>query len=133
MRRGGAGRIGAALLLLASAGALSGCVAACPAIGWVNTVRVEVLGDDARLATIEPCVPDAEACGGPLVAAQRDEDGTWTVDVDMNAPERIVLRALDAEGTVLAETEMPLDWQRVGGSARCGGPAEAQATLELDG
>ncbi|WP_160317905.1 MULTISPECIES: hypothetical protein [Arthrobacter] len=39
------------------------------------------------------------------------------------------LKAYSPSGELVAEQQVELDWKRVGGSARCGGPHEAQATI----
>lgn len=60
----------------------------------------------------------------PYTASRRDGD-SWAVNLDMDAPKNVTVRALDADGTVLAEDEYALEWVRVGGSEQCGGPGEA--------
>ncbi|WP_156642181.1 hypothetical protein [Arthrobacter sp. B6] len=38
------------------------------------------------------------------------------------SPSEVTVRALAADGTVLAEPEHDLVWTRVGGTEQCGGP-----------
>ena len=42
----------------------------------------------------------------------------------MGSPDSATLRALSASGEVLAERDVTLEWVRVGGTERCGGPAQ---------
>ncbi|MDR7081160.1 hypothetical protein J2X01_000429 [Arthrobacter ginsengisoli] len=57
--------------------------------------------------------------------ASRIDDRTWKVSFLMQSPKHVTVRALAADGTVLAEREVDLGWTRVGGSEQCGGPATA--------
>jgi hypothetical protein len=43
----------------------------------------------------------------------------------MSAPKAVTVRASSADGTVLAERKVTLEWTRVGGTEQCGGPMEA--------
>jgi hypothetical protein len=60
----------------------------------------------------------------PFIASKAD-DRTWRFQLMMRTPERAVIRARSAEGQVLVEREVPLQWTRVGGSGQCGGPSTA--------
>lgn len=60
----------------------------------------------------------------PFIASKAD-DRTWRFQLMMLTPEMAVIRARTAEGQVLAEREVPLQWTRVGGSGQCGGPSTA--------
>jgi hypothetical protein len=67
----------------------------------------------------------------PFIASKAD-DRTWRFQLMMRTPEMAVIRARTAEGQVLAEREVPLQWTRVGGSRQCGGPSTAApVTLNL--
>ena len=67
----------------------------------------------------------------PFIASKTD-DRTWRFQLMMRTPEVAVIRARTAEGQVLAEREVPLQWTRVGGSGQCGGPSTAApVTLTL--
>ncbi|KRF09091.1 hypothetical protein ASH00_05390 [Arthrobacter sp. Soil782] len=57
-----------------------------------------------------------------VTRVQNDE---WTANLGMSTPGEITVRALDADGDVLAEEVFAPEWVRVGGSEQCGGPAEA--------
>lgn len=52
----------------------------------------------------------------------------WTADFLGGQP-TIGWRLLDASGAQLAEVTAAVNWERVGGSAQCGGPREARITL----
>ena len=140
----------AAGLLMSSA--LSGCAVACPAIGWVNAVNVELGGnaDDAaavqlcvdgvcaesapvlpvtdeplRLSTALPDLATAAPSESPLLfSTARLDERTWRITFTTEAPDSITVRAVTATGDVLAEQDATLEWQRVGGSEQCGGPLE---------
>ncbi len=60
----------------------------------------------------------------PFYAERIDAD-TWRFAVNMSSPDHVTAKALTASGEVLAEKEADLEWKRVGGSAQCGGPAQA--------
>lgn len=60
----------------------------------------------------------------PFIASKAD-DRTWRFQLMMRTPEVAVIRARTAEGKVLAEREVSLQWTRVGGSGQCGGPSTA--------
>jgi hypothetical protein len=118
---------------LVAAMGLTGCVPfACPAIGWMNTLTIELDGDAAavdrvQLCTDDGCAPaDDVSMTGPLgLISVTDHDGdTWTFSVD-GLPAIFTVRTLAADGTVLSDTEVTPEWERVGGSAQCGGPGEA--------
>lgn len=119
-------------------GRLTGCTPlACPAIGWSNIVTVQLRGDTSSVAQVQLCVDGA--CGpaedvdmtGPLgmVSLSDHEGGAWAFHVDMGFPSEFTVRSLAADGSVLSDSEVAPEWVRVGGSAHCGGPAEA--TVEI--
>lgn len=112
---------------------------ACPAIGWSNALTVELDGDTSDIATLQLCTKDGCApsdegdASGPLGevdVADRDGD-TWVFSVGRTSPEQVVVRTLSADGEVLSETEVAVDWVRVGGDERCGGPGAATVQVEL--
>lgn len=147
-----------AVLLLTACVPMVGCTYACPAVGWVNSVTVELAGDVSRVDTVQLCsngacselrpeptvapriivttpldptapvTPDVQPTMAPFYAERIDAD-TWQFTVSMSSPDHVTAKALSATGEVLAETETDLEWKRVGGSAQCGGPAEAQPVI----
>jgi hypothetical protein len=144
----------AAVLLLAVCVPAAGCANACPAIGWINSVTVELAGDVSRVATVQLCVaggcselspepgtaaprivetmplgPTAPVTYGaaPSMApfyAEQIDARTWRFTVNMSSPDRVTAKALTAGGEVLIAKETDLEWKRVGGSAQCGGPSD---------
>ncbi len=100
---------------------------ACPAVGWINELTVEVRGDVTRVAELVACVDDECA---PAEARSGD---VWVFPVGMSSPDRITVRLLDAEGVVLAQEDTTPRWMRVGGSEECGGPHEATVAVDLHG
>ena len=83
-------------------------------------VRIETL-DPQQLETFTP-VPSA--IQPPFFASKVDEH-SWEISTIMATPENVTIRALSPSGEVLAERDVTLNWVRVGGTERCGGPAEA--------
>lgn len=61
--------------------------------------------------------------------ATKVDDRSWKFSLDMTSPKDATVRALTADGEVLAERDVTLTWTRVGGSERCGGPSEAAPIL----
>jgi hypothetical protein len=148
-----------AVLTLAVCIPVAGCSTACPAIGWANAITVELTGDLSRVETVQLCADGACSELGPRAApsaprsiaptlvnpsapvtpaaqpttapfyAERIDADTWRFTVSMSSPDHVTAKALSAIGEVLAEKEAALDWKRVGGSAQCGGPAEASPVL----
>ena len=156
------------VVLLASF-AVTGCVTfgACPAIGWINTVNVDLIGNTDDVAAVEVCAdgtcvasdalpqraeeplrmatlnpqdlplgsPEPEAASPEAVvplqlfSITRVNEQTWRVSLNMAAPETLTLRALSSAGAVLVEQDAALNWRRIGGSERCGGPSEAASVV----
>ena len=128
--------LGAVLVLTAWG---DGVEQACPAIAWSNGLTVELAGDwppgagrTVRVGCPQPCgldvredVPPAPVHEGvaPLVA------GRAAVSFLMGTPDEVDVTVLGPDGAVLAGLSADLDWQRVGGSAECGGPHEATVTV----
>lgn len=75
------------------------------------------------LATFTPTPESMPVSLPPL--ATRSTAGSWSFSFSMSAPQAVTVRALSADGEVLAELDTDLDWDRVGGSAACGGPGRA--------
>jgi len=123
---------------LVTAIGLTGCVPfACPAIGWINTLTVELNGDTDTVAQVQLCTDagcapaDDVDMTGPLgLISVADHDGdTWTFSVD-GLPDTFTVRTLAADGAVITDTEVTPEWVRVGGSPQCGGPREATVAAQ---
>ena len=128
-------RLAGLVLAIVLCSALAGCSlsTACPAIGWVNDLTVTLDGDVDDVDVVELCT--GKTCSRPEGSQQAMEgstpfmasangDATLTIHIGMQAPKAVSVRALSADGGVLAETRTYLEWKRVGGSERCGGPQE---------
>ena len=140
--------------------AVAGCSTACPAIGWINSVSFHLNGNVRDVAVLELCADGECATSAPLpqgsqeslhvltpeelaaVSSQRPagpslfsisrvDERNWRASVAMTTPETVTVRALSSTGQVLAEREVALEWRRVGGTERCGGPGEA-GSVDLD-
>ncbi len=127
----------AAVAGLVSVMGLTGCVPfACPAIGWSNTLTIQLDGDTSavdqvQLCTDEGCAPSDDVDpSGPLgwITVESNDGDSWMFSVGMTSMEKVTVRTLAADGTVLADTEVNPEWVRTGGSAQCGGPSEATVT-----
>jgi len=68
--------------------------------------------------------PDAVEVEAPLAYAQGGGN-RWWFDFVLGGPPRVTVTALAFDGSVLAEIASDLVWQRVGGTAECGGPMQA--------
>lgn len=68
--------------------------------------------------------PDPRAVELPYFASKIN-NRSWEIALSMSSPEYVTLRAFSANGTVLADEDVTLNWIRVGGNERCGGPEEA--------
>jgi hypothetical protein len=103
---------------------LTGCSqepVVCSTIGWSNGVLV-------RLADDWPEGAERTLTGDGAEGAVSLVDGEAVLRFGFATPDSVTLVVRDAAG-VLAEHEADLDWTRVGGSAECGGPSEADAIV----
>lgn len=134
----------------------TGCtVVACPAIGYVRTLTVHIEGNIAAVSDVKLC--DETRCSEPEPTAgtpvpmktvvtefspepqptvtyppfhsRREDQDTWVFTVSSGDPAKVTVRALAADGGVLAEREQELVWTRVGGTEQCGGPVTAPPVL----
>lgn len=111
---------------------LAGCDTSCPAIGWSNSLRVDTgaIDDVAELQFCidEECSPRAgetQPTGSTATMFRVDRDGDdWTLNLDMTAPESVVIRVFAADGALLRESEHTIDWTPPTG--QCGGASTAQ-------
>ena len=89
--------------------ALTGCAPApfaCPAIGWVNSLTVEVTGQTAsvervQLCTQEGCAPGRDVDSNSplsLIEVTEREGHTWTFGTQMLSLEEVTIRALASDG-----------------------------------
>ncbi|MGY1832959.1 hypothetical protein ACI8AA_21305 [Geodermatophilus sp. SYSU D01180] len=133
--------------VLLAAGLAAGCAAGsggpgevvCPAIGWVNAVRVQLTGDWPGPAPASVRVVCEPSCG-QVVRPDRDPESrrevtapltgtTAGVPTETETPDAATVTVLAADGGTLAEVGADLDWVRVGGSEECGGPMAATVVV----
>jgi hypothetical protein len=135
------------VLVLGVLASLASCttLTMCPEFGWVNTVSVELSGatdsfELVRLCVNETCAaspPNSEigrSAGGERIGVHGSETspGTWTVMwTDPEFADSVVVQALGADGEVLAESEMTLEFVRTSGTEECGGPSSAEVDLAI--
>ena len=112
---------------VALVGVTAGCGGdvVCPAVAYGATLTVTAETGAVVVCSEEGCSDDAEPSGGPWL---QDADGARYVFTLMDAPTKVDVRLTGDDGAVIAATHRP-DWERVGGSARCGGPQEAELDL----
>jgi len=133
----------AAFGLLGPLSLATGCMVAegevCPAIGWVDTLTVRIVGDpaqvaDVKLCTEAGCAPSATGPAPPGLQAVSlipgAGAGEWRFAL-VTRPAEFSVRAYDRDGTVLHDAPAAPDWIRIGGSERCGGPSEATVEVEV--
>lgn len=130
----------AAAALLAPA--LTACTGprVCPAIGWSNQLRVHLAGDIAAVDRVSFCAgaectpppPTSPATPMPGFDGSATRAGdVWTLQLGMTTPRSGRLAAYDSDGAQLLERRVALSWKRVGGTAACGGPERADASLTV--
>ncbi|WP_165478283.1 hypothetical protein [Arthrobacter sp. S39] len=134
-----------AIVVMPSAGCT---INACPAIGYIRTLTVNIEGNVAAVSDVSVCnesgcsqpeptaaspaplksvvtefspEPQPTASHPPFYGHRYDQD-TWVFNVAFGDPAKVAVKALASEGTVLAEQEHDLVWTMVGGTAQCGGP-----------
>ena len=150
--KSGWGVLGLCLALAVGVVPTTGCsINACPAIGYVSSLTVNIEGNVSAVTEVRVC--DATGCSqpaprpgtpmpmksvvpefspeppspsppvsyAPFYGNQEDGD-TWAFTMSFGTPDHVTVRALAADGTVLAEQEHDLVWTRVGGTEQCGGP-----------
>ncbi|MDN4645077.1 hypothetical protein [Arthrobacter sp. PsM3] len=129
----------------------------CPAVGWVSTITVRLEGDVTAVSNLELCT--AEGCSVPDLATPQpaspksevpDSPGpspsmapfaasqtavnAWLFTVRGLLPHEVTTRVLANDGSLLAQQQSRLEWTRVGGSEKCGGPLTTHPiTLQLSG
>ena len=120
--------------------AMTGCTPGtvdCPAIGWINTLTVEVTGQVPLVRSIQLCTKEGCAPGvdldpsSPLNLIQLigQEGQRWSFATDMLPLEELTVRTLDVDGAVSSETVVTPEWKRIGGSEACGGPSTAVVSV----
>jgi hypothetical protein len=136
---------------------LAGCTGApfttCSAVGYINTLSVQLTGDASQIEEVRLCDLDGfcsqldsemqsvETSSSPLVGGANltisstspvDELSPYTASGSGNSwsfqmpnqPEQVTITARYADESVAAEVTTDLAWER-GGTTECGGPVEA--------
>lgn len=126
-------RVAGVALAAAALLGLNGCAlvpTACPAIAWSSTASISLAqprpGLTLQLCTGEGCEPGGSDSG--VIGITGSSEGGWSTSVPF-APPVLGYRLRDAAAAVVDEGYVPVEWRRVGGDERCGGPAEATVTL----
>ncbi|TFB66849.1 hypothetical protein [Cryobacterium sp. Hz9] len=148
-----------ALVGVVVAAAISGCSGApstiCSAVGYINTLSVQLTGDASQITEVRLCdldgvcseidhgVQPIEASQSPLVggvdptvrsfAPSSRDLSPYTASGSGNSwsvqmptqPEQGSITAHYADGSVAAEVTTDLIWEDVEGTTECGGPVEA--------
>lgn len=72
-------------------------------------------------------LPTAPGLGPTVrrILVEKIGSDTWRFGFEMDSPGSATIRALDPAGKTLAENKVSLEWQRIGGTAECGGPETA--------
>jgi hypothetical protein len=91
-----------------------------PSLPASSALRTPTLATPAALPTAAPA--SSHDPGAPYYWAEPDGDGGWRVQVGMSTPDTVTIRAFAVDSAVLAVATVDLAWERVGGSAACGGP-----------
>lgn len=120
--------------------ALTACAPlACPAIGWSNTLTVQVDGGSSAITDIQLCVDgecapteDMDPTGalGQISLAFQVEQ-TWTFATGMTPLEHFTVRTLQSDGSVSSETEVTPEWVSQDAERQCGGPASATVIITV--
>lgn len=129
----GAAITGAALVVASLS--LTACTEpphACSSVGWFNRIEVQVTGNAAPVARLDFCAgfdstPGPNRAPDPTTSTHTGD--TWNLYTDMTTPKLGRIAAIDAQGGRLVESEVALNWKRVGGTAECGGPEVAYVDL----
>ena len=112
-----------------------GPVRDCPAVGWSDQLTVELAdgwpaASAVRVECASWCGLTVESVpGGPDTVTVPLTGATAVVLLTMATPESVAVTVLGPDDGVLGAADVDLDWRRVGGTAECGGPHEATATV----
>jgi hypothetical protein len=109
-------------------------------VAWVQLCTPDACSQATEQPAPQPVLPTATATAtganglglppglvfpGRGIIVEKAGTDTWRFGFDMDAPGSVTVRALDSVGKILAERKVSLEWQRIGGTAECGGPATA--------
>lgn len=104
---------------------VSGCsvIHACPAVAYSNTLTIQLSGETDQVAEVlvcggSTCATEGHPEDGRLVeeAVQSPSEGTtWTASLFW-LEEPLMVRVTDANGEIVAVTQIEPEWFRTGGS-----------------
>ncbi|MFJ6534449.1 hypothetical protein [Microbacterium sp. NPDC091662] len=123
-------------LLGATVATSTGCVTfgACPAIGYVSAVTVDVSAypgvADVQFCAEGECsrAPGEEgASSGNMYMATLQDNGTWSLAFGMDVADFVEIRLFDAQGTLIHESVQAIAWTH--SDAPCGGPSTADPLI----
>ena len=124
------------LAVLAVTGCGAGPETACPAIGYSSTLLVELgagwpdeAGRTVRVDCAGPCPDPLAGTGGPDDVRTAELTGTSATFDWFDATGDVVVTVLGPDGVELASVDTALEYERVGGTAECGGPMQATVTV----
>lgn len=134
--------MGAVALTVFTIFAGTGCASpqVCPAIGWGNTLTIEVV-DSAEVDQLELCYDDH--ClfddelppGSPLsgLGWEQLDESTWQFSFVTNPPHELDIRLFDESGEMISEASETLDWRIADYpyGEDCGGPAIAELQVSV--
>lgn len=139
--------IAPAIALLCAGLGLTACSTpgVCTLEGFSSSLRVQLSGDVLDVADVRWCVdgecspgaedqpgPDDQPVSGEIFSSPGHRHGPhqWSFTA-FTTPEEITVRVYATDGSIVADSVVEPEWQRVGGSAECGGPVAAAVTVEV--
>ncbi|UZX02259.1 hypothetical protein F8G81_06230 [Arthrobacter sp. CDRTa11] len=146
--KSGWGTLGVLIVAVIGVVPSTGCTPlACPAIGYVSSITVNIEGNAAAVDRVSVCgktgcsQPEPTAAPAPSKTvvtefapapqptvslapfySHREDKDTWVFTLNSGTPPEVTVKAIAADGTVIAEKDQGLVWTRVGGTEQCGGP-----------
>lgn len=131
-------RIAPLVALVGAALLLPSCASediVCPAVGYFQTLTVELEGgvaavDDVKICVDDRCSPSTTPPDDlPVVTGGMTTAGEWVFTGLF--PEDFTVRLFDSGGAAIADQAVDPDWVLTGGSPECGGPTAATVVVEL--
>ncbi|KQP67822.1 hypothetical protein ASF40_20030 [Microbacterium sp. Leaf288] len=130
--------------------ALTGCASfpipfACPAIGYSSAASVQLSAPTAglslELCSGEDCLPGpveepvkvgstATPIATGVFGLEGDSVGGWTATL-LDSPALMGYRVSDADGAIVQEGIIDVDWARIDGTEQCGGNQHADVIIDL--
>ena len=116
---------------------------ACPSPTWNNHLSLSLAGNSAERTEAsavtacagKDCVPQspafAKSSKGDTQLLTRQKDGSWLLTVGAQPASTMSFNVYDQNGKVLAAQSTKVNWTRISGNERCGGPM-ADVGMVLD-